>query len=241
MKRVIVTLALVLGLALLAPLAAARVAAGNPNPRVLPVKSKPYGHSYGEWSARWWEWAFSIPVHNPPYTGPIYHPLFDETGAQCGVGQSGHVWFLGGVINETGTATRTCAVPPGTALYFPIANAECSTLEGNGTTEAQLRACAKALIDSSSDLSAEIDGHAVADLPGYRVQSPLFSFTLPADNFLEFFDVAGALPGTYFPSVDDGIYLMLAPLSAGSHTLHLHASVTPTFVLDVTYHLIVGG
>jgi hypothetical protein len=212
----------------------------NANPQVLPVNSTPYGHSYGEWASMWWQWAFSIPLHDPPYTGPPNHPLFDETGSLCGVGQSGKVWFLGGVVNVSGTATRDCGVPAGRALFFPIANTECSTLEGNGTTEAELRACAKASIDGVTDLEADIDGRGVQGLAGYRVTSPLFSFTLPADNFLEFFGVPGADPGTYYPSADDGIYLMVAPLSAGSHTVHFHAMFNPSFTLDITYNLVVG-
>ena len=52
------------------------------------------------------------------------HPLFDETGEDCDVGQSGKVWFLGGVINETGSASRECTVPTGKAIFFPILNVE---------------------------------------------------------------------------------------------------------------------
>ena len=42
------------------------------NPGVLPANSKPYGKSYAEWSALWWQWAYGLPA-----TG---HPLFDEVG-----------------------------------------------------------------------------------------------------------------------------------------------------------------
>ena len=61
---------------------------------------------------------FSIPIHSPPYTGAINHPLVDETGAKCGVGQSGQVWFLGGPFNNSGIvvplrlpATSSTALP----------------------------------------------------------------------------------------------------------------------------------
>ena len=37
------------------------------------------------------------------------------------VGQSGSVWFLAGIFGG-GSATRTCAVPAGKALYFPVLN-----------------------------------------------------------------------------------------------------------------------
>src|SRR5438876_1613577 len=33
---------------------------GEKNPRVLPPGSSSFGKSYGEWSAQWWQWAFSF-------------------------------------------------------------------------------------------------------------------------------------------------------------------------------------
>jgi hypothetical protein len=43
--------------------------------------------------------------------------------------------------------------------------------------------------------------------------------------------------------VDDGIYLMLAPLKPGLHTIHITSASTGSllgeFALDVTYHLTV--
>src|SRR5690349_16171961 len=64
---------------------------------VVPPQAHPNGHTYGEWSEKWWQWAYSLPAAG--------HPLFDETGVDCGAGQSGTVWFLGGVFNVSGTAT----------------------------------------------------------------------------------------------------------------------------------------
>src|SRR5262245_49939125 len=74
---------------------------------VLAPSTNPYGQSYGQWSVKWWQWAVSIPGNN--------HPLLD-TGP-CSVAQSGPVWFLGGRFNSGGPVTRTCMVPPGTALF----------------------------------------------------------------------------------------------------------------------------
>src|SRR5689334_15805444 len=59
---------------------------GNAGPGVLPVKSSPYGMTYGQWSARWWQWAFSLPIDRSPLFGT----------ADCSAGQSGLVWFLPG-------------------------------------------------------------------------------------------------------------------------------------------------
>jgi hypothetical protein len=220
-------------------LGAAAQSSGNPG--ILPPNSHPYGESYGEWSAEHWQWEYSLPVD--------HHPLFDT--ADCSAGQAGPVWFLGGTftvvpISSTvviGNATRDCTVPAGKALFFPIIDAECATAEGNGTTEQELRDCAEGLVDHAVNLSAEVDGVAVQNLAAFRVQSPLFNWgPLPENNLLN-------LPaGTTSPSVSDGYFLMLAPLSVGSHTIHFKGSAVFTqaqdgfdliFSMDITYHLMV--
>ncbi len=196
----------------------------NVNPRVLPPHSKPYGKTYGEWTASWWQWAISIPV-------PV-HPLFDAGG--CDTGQSGPVWFLGGAF--TGTATvRECTVPEGKSILIPIANVECSTVEPPpffGGNEEELRACAKSFMDTATITSFIVDGKALGKFDKYRVQSPVYSFDAPADNVLF---IPGPVSGL---SVSDGVWILLAPLSEGHHTIHFVASF-PGFPLDVTYHLTV--
>jgi len=217
------TLALALSLAVLAPPAQA----ANGNPGVLPVNSNPNGRSYGEWSAAWWQWALSIPT--------TVNPLLDATGADCAQGQSGHVWFLAGVFNVSGQATRSCTIPSGTALFFPLINAECSNLEPPpffGSNEAELRSCANAF--SFTNLQASIDGVSLTNLPSYEIDSPLFTFTLPADNIL------GIAPApTSGMSVGNGVYLLLAPLPVGEHTLKFGGTDSSGFTLDITYHLTV--
>ena len=213
---------------------------GGNNPGVLPPQSNPFGATYGEWAARWWQWAYKQPVDT--------NPLFDETGARIANGQSGKVWFLAGVINVSGSAVRTGTVPAGKALFFPILNFEADNLAppmDPPLNEAGLRALAKANIDGATDLRAEVDGRSITNLPAYRVQSPVFSITFPNNNIFQFFGF-NVPAGTYsMPDgfVDDGYYLMLSPLSAGHHDIHFHGSVPDFgFTLDITYHLnVVGG
>ena len=204
--------------------------ASNPNPGIVPPHSRPHGMTYGEWGARWWQWVFSIPAAS--------NPVLDSTGAYCGVGQSGGVWFLAGTFG--GDATRNCTVPPGRMLFFPIVNVECSTLEGNGATEAALRACANGWINDNlavATLSATIDGVPVQNLGSYRAESPLFTFTLPPGNVFEFFGIP-APAGTTSPAVADGIWLMLTPLPAGNHTVSFNIA-GPIFSLAINYNLTV--
>src|SRR5207245_11701657 len=160
------------------------IIADDINPGVLPPESPQFGKTYGQWAAARWHWAFALPATE--------HPLFDT--ADCSTGQTGKVWLLGGQFCRTGdttcngTAVRTCTVPREKALFFPIVNTECSTAEGNGSTEQQLRDCANMIIDGARKISAELDGESLKQLSvnqRYRSDSPLFIWTLAShDNVL---------------------------------------------------------
>jgi hypothetical protein len=208
-----------------------QVYAQNSNPGVIPPNAKAYGMTYGEWSAKWWQWALSLPVDQ--------NPFFDE-GGNCSNGangQLGPVWFLTGVINVSGTAVRDCTVPAGKALFFPLINVDCSTLEADpfhGDNEEELRACVTKDLFQFEDVFAEIDDVAVQDLNRYRVESPLFIFTVPPSNVL------GVDAGTG-QMISNGYYLMLAPLPVGDHTIHFGGRFPNLgFSLDITYNLTVA-
>src|SRR5712691_7423620 len=88
---------------------------------VFPSDESVFGMTYGDWSAAWWQYVLSIPTAT--------NPVFDTTGTNCAIGQSsGPVFFLAGAAT-TDLVTRTCTVPAGKALLFPIVNVECSTVE----------------------------------------------------------------------------------------------------------------
>jgi hypothetical protein len=202
--------------------------AGVISPGVIPPNAKVHGKSYSEWSAAWWQWALALPADR--------NPFFDEGFSFNGAnGQSGHVWFLAGVINESGVVERTLIVPQGTMLFFPVINTECSTLEVGtpffGSNEQELRD--GALGFELGNLVADIDGVPVANLERYMVASPLYSFTVPEDNVL-------GVPAGSGLSVANGVYLMLSPLPLGPHTIHFGGTyLNFDFTLDITYHIIV--
>jgi len=226
-------------LAVVNPATLTHASAGNAG--VLPPQSHPYGKSYAEWSAEHWKWTYSLPADA--------HPLTDT--ADVSAGQSGPVWFLGGTWapttdlngNLVGIADREVTIPAGKALFFPIIDAEASEVEGNGTTETELREAANFLADHAVDLTCTIDEQSVQNLESYRVASPLFTFgPLPENNLL------GLSEGTTSPAVSDGYFVMLAPLSPGSHTIHFTGAFVFTaaedgfdfsFTLDITYRITV--
>jgi hypothetical protein len=221
-------------------LASHATADDNADSQVIPVVAKHRGLSYAEWSARQWQWLFSLPVAE--------HPLFDN--ADCSTGQLGKVWFLGGTFASVeiapgvilGEADRVCTVPSGTSLFFPLISAECSTVEGNGETEEELRGCANFLADFivPESVFLEIDGKSVTNVESLRVESPLFFLgPLPEDNILGDDELAG----TISPSVSDGYWAMVKPLSVGLHSLRFGGLVDltpiggPVFIQDIAYEV----
>jgi hypothetical protein len=66
-------------------------------------------------------------------------------------------------------------------------------------------------------------------------------YLVSSSLFLAHAGSCGPSAGTYFPAVDDGVVVMLKPLSAGSHLLHFTGSFPAFhFVFDITYHLMVS-
>jgi hypothetical protein len=210
-------------LGLLAPSAAAS------SFTIVQPTQKYAGKTYGQWSAAWWQWAANISEPNSPVT--------DQTGADCAVNQTGPVWFLAGTAG--GLATRSCTVPPGKAILVPIINGECSSVEGNGTTDAALRACAKDQMDAVTQTSASVDGTAIDLGPvsqgRFRFQSPLFTITFAPNNGF------GVTAGTG-QAVADGFWLLIRPLSAGQHTIDFQGTAVfgdVVFQVGVHYDLTV--
>jgi len=222
-------------------------------PGVLPPGSSPFGRTYSQWSAAWWQWELQqtntpdSPAVNPDPGTPTDPAVFD-----CALGQSGHVWFLGGIgiFENFSQAWRTCQVPAGTALFFPLVNSWLDNLSCPGTPQGTLTGPELAqLVGQQIDgivpgsVTATIDGRNVPGLHDsstrYRAAVGGFSYTLPDNAALSL-----ACPGDPFPAgttppvppgaYADGVYLLLAPLSVGVHHISF-TSTTGTFSQDVHY------
>jgi len=198
-------------------------AAGNPNPRILPPQSRPYGLTYTQWAARWSQWIFSIPSDQ--------NPLGDPDGRFCQVGQSGPVFFLGS--NFGGTSVRSCTVPAGRSILF-TPGGFIGLLHIDADTEDALSMGVDEGVDALSNISADVDGVPVRDLGSYRVLTLLFDIALPPDN------VFGLTPGEQ-GAIIGGFFLLLAPPSPGEHIVHMHDEFpAPNGISDVTYNLTVA-
>lgn len=184
--------AVALALALTAaPAAAAGDSAAGPMP-------------HARLAADWWTWALETPAS--------INPLLDPTG--CDEDQDGGVWFLAGTFG--GDAERTCTVPAGKMLFFPVVN----NLYGAFLTDPPETKSIKYLREqvacvAGSTVTATVDGQTV--IPVHERSIP-FIIQLPEDNLLGATsdDIKNLMLA---PSVDEGHYVLLAPLSPGSHTI----------------------
>jgi hypothetical protein len=207
------------------------VGADGVNPSVYSTKDKPYGLTYGEWTANFWKWVIAIPQN--------VNPNNDATGKNCAINQKDtNLWYLAPTFG--GAAERTCTIPKERSILFPLLAAECNYLENKELkTESQLRTCAKQSNDAGSrSMDVTIDGVKLKNLENYRAQS-VFDITFPPNNI---FSVKSAI-NTKVAS--DGFWVFLKPLSSGKHELEFSASqINPSEVSNynthVKYHLIVA-
>lgn len=207
---------------------------GQGNAIVSPNESY-RGKDYSEWSARWWQWNLELPLAG--------HPAVDSPDFDVRSGQRGSVWFLGGPF---GTLERSVTIPASKALFFPLFNAEASSLEApdsgfHGDTEAEQREVARYWADHIVSVFCIIDNEEVENLADFRVVSPQFQFNAPTPWI--FGDTGGQ--GT---AVGDGYYVMLRPMSKGAHTIRFggrsHFTLAEDgfdgdFPIDTTYHVTV--
>ena len=166
----------------------------------------------GEWTARWWQWGYSIPKN--------INPAYDDNGRYCVEKQSGPVWFLAGTYGHP--VVRHCDIPSGKAILLPILNSECSFAEfPKLKTLSELRICAKTIQDQVTKVNVSVDGMPLPHLEKYRIQSPPFNFTLPQGNIL------GLAANTSTQAIADGNWVFLKPLSTGTHKIMFKGEVQP--------------
>lgn len=184
-------------------------------------ESRPFGITYGEWTANWWQWILSITKNE--------NPLIDQNGKKCANNQSGSVWFLAGTLQ--GQAERFSTIPADKAILFPVINFEASVAEGDGSTEKELSSRVKFEMDQITEMRAMINGRNLDKLNQSRIQSPLFNVTLPADNVL-------GLPAQTTKMMSEGYWLFLKPLEPGKYDLCSFGScMAGRIKIGISYHL----
>lgn len=207
-----------------------------------------------------WQWVLGSQV--------THHPLFDATGADAFVNQPyftapggpGQLLLLGGTfsVNQTangdilGQATRKITIKQGTALFYPLLDAEWDNLlqsphlggmlNGHPTGVPVLKEIVSVSPDSAVDLFSTING---APAGFSRLQSGPFSYRLPqTDNVLQSSGID--VTGTVAPAVSDGFFTFVpaSKLVLGKNILRFGGAFPYNadgnlFIEDITYEITV--
>jgi hypothetical protein len=189
--------------------------------QVLPNDAVVDGKTIGDWSAEWWKWLLPIPV--------AQNPARDTNGSFANVAQpDGPVFFLAKGYNWNVRGTRTFTVPEDKYLFVPLlSNFQDNIDVSPPLTVEQLHDAAKASIDLVNELHATIDGVPVPDLFSHRAVSLVFSIDFLSPDNLVSDGLGHPFTGLDDPIVSDGYYLMIEPLSLGTHVINFGGSVGP--------------
>jgi len=185
------------------------------DPILLEPGRRVAGSSQAEWTRAWWQWAASFDRSSSP--------VADLTGELCASGQQGSVWFLAGTYG-TGRTVRTCTVPAGKYLFFPLINYVMFPRPHVMVSCAELVQDAKGYTDRASNLVLRVDGREIDGLDVQRISSQ------------GCFDLGKRQtpPEVIFPVAADGYYAMLKPLSRGRHSIEF-GGVLPSMIQAVSY------
>jgi len=170
-------------------------------------------------TANWWQTYVAIPASADPFD-------------RCDLG-TGKVVFLAGTTG--GEAHRSCTLPKDKTVLVPLINGECSEAEGNGSTFADLSACASGLLSGVTSLTLEIDGKVVPNLNSFSVQTGLFTFNSVADSV---FAPQGLPAATNNKSVANGFWALIK-LTPGEHRITFGGAVGTAFATKATYDLVI--
>ncbi|HTS87764.1 MAG TPA: hypothetical protein VMG41_04665 [Gemmatimonadales bacterium] len=199
---------------------------------VFAPDARPYGSSMVQWSERWWQWVLGVPAS--------HNPMLDPTGADCGAGQRGEVWYIADL--STGSGTRSCRAPEGHSFLinlsgvlndFPCPDTTFHPAPGQSLSDF-LTEGARQIVDGVDSLSLTVDGTNVPNLFSYRYTSPLFYYRGSA-TLQTLIDPC--ITGRLQPAVSDGYFIMVKPLDRGQHSLTFTAADVQGVHTAVTWSL----
>lgn len=174
-------------------------------------------------TASWWNWVVS--TSPSPLEGSY------DGGKRCDGSFVNGFFFLAGTTDSE-PVERTCTVPAGTPILFPVVNALCS--EGFDPPDPRpFWVCAKGLLDSAlegdSERFARVDGRAVE----IRRIAFHFAWRIPSDHNLF------GIPAGRYDAAGNGLWGYLPHgLRPGLHTIHFGGSFFDGgFIQDITYTL----
>lgn len=201
----------------------------SPQNYVIGKNEKVEGKNLNEYANIWWQWTKTMPDQESP--------LRDRTGDKCHVNQNGEVWFLAGGYG-TSKIRRTCVVPAGKYIFFPVINMVYWPKRGAELSCDSVKNSAALNNDELLSIYVELNGQEIREANNYRIASE------------QCFNLLGLIPEKYnapkvYPTATDGYWIMLKPLAAGTHKLKFYAQYNRSggaygeMAQDIEYEIVV--
>ncbi|MGF1492214.1 MAG: PEP-CTERM sorting domain-containing protein [Microcoleaceae cyanobacterium] len=175
---------------------------------LLPPDESFEGRSQEELAVEFWQYVNSIPANQ--------NPLFDLTGENAGVGQSGSLFFLVGVaapVSPSGIVERAITVSEDQSFFLPLIASQFDPVQLPFLSIEQIEGVNEGLIDVAQNLFVTLDGVPFSGLETHRQSPEPFSYELVEGNTL-------GLPSQTVEEADtDGFFAVLNALPAGEYTL----------------------
>lgn len=205
------------------------------NLAVYPKDAHPFGVSVQGWGERSVQWIYAQPF--------AHNPFFDPTGADCGVGQSGPVWFLAPIASMApGSFTRSCTIPRGKAVLlaamfvsdtYPCPDPNFQPPAGTSLYDFLVADSKTYLMMSRLDVS--LDGWPIHNPSDYSYISENLLSIKGDPSLQSTFDPC--ITASWQPAVMNGTYLLFRPLLPGHHTIVRKTTDTKGVTNTFTYYL----
>jgi hypothetical protein len=141
---------------------------------------------------------------------------------------TGNKWFLAGSFEEE-PVVRTCKVPTGTKLFFPVVDNIFIFTDPTDTKKLARQTLNEFIRPQLARgvVKVKVDGKRVDTSRIVRADTALFTVKIPKDGVID--------PGRY-RAMATGLWVTMTPLPPGEHTIHFEIT-GGGFNQDITYHL----
>jgi len=191
----------------------------NSNPLVYTPVASMFGKSYTQWGVEFWKWEVGFDCSS----------IF---GAGVQPQNFPGVFILQQSGNVTIPSNLAILVSAGTVIDdYPCVDTSFHPAPGE-TLEHFLTRDAIAVDGAYSNQTVIIDGNTITGMSNYHIVSPMFNFTGNHDlvNCLD-----PCITGTVQQGVVVGTFVMIKPLSIGTHTIHISVDYAGiTYGVDYT-------
>lgn len=174
------------------------------------------------WAVAWVQWIQELPLTT--------HPLYDGTGEQCALGQPDDAFFLAGnEIYYGGSTSRSCTVPAGRPLVFPLfwwVDDNNGRPVAERITEAEMKQSVLSAANSVVEVVLELDGRTfdAGVLRALRL-NPI-SLAYHVHDADPVYPPQPDQTTEVSPAYLDGYFVVLPPLRPGQHALRFGSTYT---------------